>query len=87
MVFHSKAVITDSEGMQKEAYMLRKKCVTIRTETEWVETLEGCWNTLVFDNLSSLKNILEAEPSNCKEGLYGYNQAAAEIAKIIEQEL
>lgn len=84
---HSKAVITDSGGMQKEAYMLRKKCVTIRTETEWVETLEGGWNTLVFDNLSELKNILKAEPSNYKEGLYGYGQAAAEIANIIEQGL
>jgi UDP-GlcNAc3NAcA epimerase len=76
-------IITDSGGMQKEAYILKKKCITVRSETEWVETLENGWNTLVFENLQDIKSIMNQEPGVYTENMYGDGKAAEEITAII----
>lgn len=77
------ALLTDSGGMQKEAYWLKTKCVTIRKETEWTETLEDGWNHLVFDDLDEIKISLDTEPGAYDESLYGDGQAARKILEYI----
>jgi UDP-GlcNAc3NAcA epimerase len=55
----AEAIITDSGGVQKEAYFLKKPCITLRNETEWIETLEHGWNFLVGADKKSILNSLK----------------------------
>ena len=80
-------IITDSGGMQKEAYMLGKKCITIRSETEWSETLVNGWNTLLFNDIEEIKEVIEQPPGEYIADVYGDGNAAAEIAGIILKNL
>ena len=72
---NSKKIITDSGGIQKEAYILKKPCITLRSETEWVETVESGWNLLLNPDID--KNISsEIKSYNCPlkhEPLFGGN--------------
>lgn len=77
----AQCLITDSGGMQKEAYWLKKKCITIRSETEWIETTHNHWNTLLFEDLSLLKHEISKPPGQYME-LYGKN-ASEKIAEIL----
>ena len=73
-LLNSDALITDSGGMQKEAYWMQKKCITIRKETEWVETLENHCNSLVYEDFESIKSMLYNKPT-FKSNLYGDGDA------------
>ena len=79
----TKALITDSGGMQKEAYWLEKKCVTIRKETEWTETLINKSNTLLFEDLSGLQHILNDITTIWNPNLYGDGKCSQKIVNQI----
>ena len=76
-------VITDSGGIQKEAYILGKQCITLRSETEWTETLHSGWNTLVFDDLTQIPAVLNRKPGEYIDGIYGDGHAANSITDSI----
>jgi UDP-GlcNAc3NAcA epimerase len=82
-LYQSYAIITDSGGMQKEAYWMKKKCITVRTETEWTETLKDGWNTLLFDNLLNLKDLINGHQPSQYVSLYGEGIAAKNIIEIV----
>ena len=87
LLMKADCLITDSGGMQKEAYILQTKCITIRYETEWVETLENGWNTLVFDNFDRLGSILDHPQGNYINGIYGDGSSAYLMSKIISDKI
>ena len=78
---NAKKIMTDSGGIQKEAYILRVPCITLRKTTEWVETLEDGWNVLVGTNKERIvKRVSEFEPSlKTHKTRFGSGNASREI--------
>ena len=84
----ARLTITDSGGLQKEAYWLGVPCLTLRNETEWVETVEAGWNVLVG---CEQDKIVEAArsfiPCDSRPVLYGDGAAAEKCINLLESEL
>jgi len=77
-------VITDSGGLQKEAYFAKKKCLTVRDQTEWIELIEENANLLCEpENISDSFNKLINQKCNFSKNLYGDGKASAKIIESI----
>lgn len=84
---HARVIVTDSGGVQKEAYLLGVPCVTLREETEWPETLVGGWNVLAG---AEPERIVAAarrpRPQGSPPPAFGDGHAAEKIMKVLEDD-
>jgi UDP-N-acetylglucosamine 2-epimerase len=82
------AIATDSGGVQKEAYLAGVPCITLRGETEWVETVDAGWNRVIGSDPVALRAALDDAPfldrSRPRPSLFGDGQAAGRIVAALE---
>ncbi|HET7685914.1 MAG TPA: UDP-N-acetylglucosamine 2-epimerase (non-hydrolyzing) [Candidatus Limnocylindria bacterium] len=87
----ARIIATDSGGVQKEAYLAGVPCVTLRTETEWVETVEAGWNRVVGADPAGLRDALADTEFLTRDrprpDLYGDGRTAARIVAALERHL
>jgi len=86
LVSHARKILTDSGGLQKEAYILGVPCVTLRENTEWLETLELGWNTLVGSDEGRILAALRDPVTTAQSGAaYGDGKSSVVIVEILAE--
>jgi UDP-GlcNAc3NAcA epimerase len=83
LMCNARAVLTDSGGLQKEAYLAGVPCITLRPSTEWVETVEAGWNILVDLDIDAALRALERHPPSERPQLYGDGHAAERVVSAL----
>ena len=81
---NARKIATDSGGVQKEAYFYEVPCLTLRDETEWVETIENGWNILAGTEKEKILNCINLfNPKTKKKNIFGDGNSSKIICKII----
>ena len=84
---NARLILTDSGGVQKEAYWFNVPCITLRDETEWTETVESGWNILAgadkYRIIDSVRDSRKMRDANV-EPLYGNGDAADRICRTLQ---
>jgi UDP-N-acetylglucosamine 2-epimerase (non-hydrolysing)/UDP-GlcNAc3NAcA epimerase len=83
LLCNARAVLTDSGGLQKEAYLAGVPCITLRASTEWTETVKAGWNVLVDLNRSAALEALERTPPDERPSLYGDGRAGERVVAAL----
>jgi UDP-N-acetylglucosamine 2-epimerase (non-hydrolysing)/UDP-GlcNAc3NAcA epimerase len=84
LLCQARAVLTDSGGIQKEAYLAGVPCITLRASTEWTETVKTGWNTLVDLDAEAARAALQRRPPAQRPPLYGDGNAAERCVQAID---
>ena len=87
---NSKSVLTDSGGVQKEAYYLKVPCITLRSETEWTETVNAGWNTVANNDKEIILSVTDRSDeirSVPHPDFYGNGNTSTEIVRILSLEI
>ena len=84
LLCNARAVMTDSGGLQKEAYLAAIPCLTLRPGTEWTETVETGWNVLVDLDRDRALAALETEPPGRRPQLYGDGHAGERVVAALK---
>jgi UDP-N-acetylglucosamine 2-epimerase len=89
LIFHSDKLLTDSGGAQKQAFFLSKPCITLRPNTEWVETIESGWNILADDNKEKIiKAVSSFDPQEVPDlSLFGNGESSRKIVDTVVSQI
>jgi UDP-GlcNAc3NAcA epimerase len=85
LVVNARAALTDSGGVQKEAYLAGIPCVTLRSTTEWTETVDAGWNTLVDLDADAAVAALERPVPAERPPLYGDGRAGERVVEALRR--
>ena len=83
LLYGARAVLTDSGGVQKEAYLAGRPCITLRSATEWTETVDAAWNVLVDLDTERALAALARRPPAERPPLYGDGRAGERVVEAL----